>query len=222
MAFIDSMSEALQSFLSEMTEKSGSVLSLEYEPKKDDIQTSEDQGGSKFFEMMSANSFGIENSNHTTDMIWLCTAIERYSSTIHNGHDRKGTDIIRKCPQYITRCGVDGDEYHVIKVAFDLRDSLVNSTSYNTLTTVTNGPLDVIKQNVFVQESDNERYVVIGPEIARDLTVRIKELPPTNGRKRFTLFSGFLATEIIECLTRYDAMKSGSALMKPYRKLIFV
>jgi hypothetical protein len=176
----------------------------------------------EFFRRISKRSSEVEDARLKADMVGMCSAIEKYSSTVHKGHDRKGTSIIKKCPQYQTRCSADGDDFHVIKVAFDLRDSLVNDTTYNVLTSVKDAPLDVIAQNVFVQESENERYAVIGPENLYDLATRIGRAKSTNGKQIVTLYSAFLANEIVECITRYDATKEESPFLRPYRRLIFV
>ncbi len=217
------MSKALQSFLSEIKKQAGLVQFLECEPRQNENQqTSGGLGDKEFLTSISENSFESEDALLTSDLIGLCAAIEKYCSTVHKGHDRKGTTIIKKCPQYLAKCSADGEDFHVIKIAFDLRDSLVNATTYNVLTSVKEGPLEVVRQKVLVQESENERYVIIGPEKINDLSSRIRQLPSSKGRKSVSLYSAFLAKEVIDCITRYDATKTECAFLRPYRVLIFV
>jgi hypothetical protein len=217
------MSKALQSFLSEIKKQAGLVQFFECEPRQNgNPQASNDLGEVDFLRSISEKSLETEDAVLTAEMIHLCNAIEKYCSTVHKGHDRKGTNIIQKCPQYLAKCSPDGEDFHVIKIAFDLRDSLVNSTTYNVLTSVKEGPLEVIRQGVLVQESDNERYVVIGTEKLNDTPSKIGKIPSSRGRKSASLYSAFLTKEIIDCITRYDATKTECAFLRPYRVLIFV
>jgi hypothetical protein len=217
------MSKALQSFLSEIKKQAGLVQFLECEPRQNENQqTSDDPEEMEFFRSIADGSLDPEDAMLASDLIGLCNAIEKYCSTVHKGHDRKGTSIIKKCPQYQARCSADGEDFHVIKIAFDLRDSLVNSTTYNVLTSVKEGPLEVIRQSVLVQESENERYVIIGSEKLNDLPSRIEQLPSRKGKKIVSLYSAFLSKEITDCIARYDATKTECAFLRPYRTLIFV
>jgi hypothetical protein len=217
------MSKALQSFLSSIRKQAGLGQFLECEPRQNgNLQTSDDTVEMEFFRSISERSLDSDDSLLSSELVDLCTAIEEYCSTVHKGHDRKGTSIIKKCPQYQARCSADGEDFHVIKIAFDLRDSLVNATTYNVLVSVKEGPLDVIRQGVLVQESDNERYIIIAPEKQSDLQSMIAELPSRRGKMCVSSYSAFLTKEITDCMTRYDATKNECAFLRPYRKLIFV
>lgn len=217
------MSKALQSFLTVIKKQAGLVQLSECEPRQNgNLQSNDGSVEMEFLRSISERSHYSEDAVLSADLIDLCDAIEQYCSTVHKGHDRKGTSIIKKCPQYQARCSADGEDFHVIRIAFDLRDSLVNSTTYNVLTSVNEGPLEVIRQGVLVQESENERYVIIAPERQNDLPSMIEQLPSRKGKMCVSSYSAFLAKEITDCITRYDASKTECAFLRPYRTMIFV